>query len=126
MFFFFKQKTAYEIRISDWSSYVCSSVLGAADGAAVRGRRCGPAGAQAVRPRPGGRRGLTAGRSGRRTGGSAGRIDRQRVVSGKRVSVRVDLGGRRNTKKKNNTENQTRQIKNKCYYKPVHKSKYTH
>src|SRR3546814_9747219 len=23
--FFFKQKTAYEMRISDWSSYVCSS-----------------------------------------------------------------------------------------------------
>src|SRR3546814_2211050 len=26
-FFFFKQKTAYEVRISDWSSYVCSSDL---------------------------------------------------------------------------------------------------
>src|SRR3546814_1173073 len=25
--FFFKQKTAYEMRISDWSSYVCSSDL---------------------------------------------------------------------------------------------------
>src|SRR3546814_4821029 len=25
--FFFKQKTAYEMRISDWSSDVCSSVL---------------------------------------------------------------------------------------------------
>src|SRR3546814_11855033 len=31
-FFFFKQKTAYEMRISDWSSDVCSSDL-AADGA---------------------------------------------------------------------------------------------
>src|SRR3546814_1607713 len=30
-FFFFKQKTAYEMRISDWSSDVCSSDLGAAD-----------------------------------------------------------------------------------------------
>src|SRR3546814_8556564 len=31
-FFFFKQKTAYEMRISDWSSDVCSSdlVIGAA------------------------------------------------------------------------------------------------
>src|SRR3546814_12460847 len=28
MFFFFKQKTAYEMRISDWSSDVCSSDLG--------------------------------------------------------------------------------------------------
>src|SRR3546814_8231167 len=27
--FFFKQKTAYELRISDWSSDVCSSDLGA-------------------------------------------------------------------------------------------------
>src|SRR3546814_5705900 len=30
MFFFFKQKTAYEMRISDWSSDVCSSDLPAA------------------------------------------------------------------------------------------------
>src|SRR3546814_13796510 len=29
VFFFFKQKTAYEMRISDWSSDVCSSDLGA-------------------------------------------------------------------------------------------------
>src|SRR3546814_4949516 len=27
MFFFFKQKTAYDLRISDWSSDVCSSDL---------------------------------------------------------------------------------------------------
>src|SRR3546814_3564501 len=32
VFFFFKQKTAYELRISDWSSDVCSSDL-AGDGA---------------------------------------------------------------------------------------------
>src|SRR3546814_8644041 len=32
-FFFFKQKTAYEMRISDWSSDVCSSdLLGASVG----------------------------------------------------------------------------------------------
>src|SRR3546814_8516681 len=37
MFFFFKQKTAYEVRISDWSSDVCSSDLSA--GAADRPRR---------------------------------------------------------------------------------------
>src|SRR3546814_12346555 len=30
LFFFFKQKTAYELRISDWSSDVCSSDLLAA------------------------------------------------------------------------------------------------
>src|SRR3546814_2946468 len=32
IFFFFKQKTAYEMRISDWSSDVCSSDLGPDDG----------------------------------------------------------------------------------------------
>src|SRR3546814_9015307 len=31
IFFFFKQKTAYEMRISDWSSDVCSSDLNAVD-----------------------------------------------------------------------------------------------
>src|SRR3546814_6559216 len=31
IFFFFKQKTAYEMRISDWSSDVCSSDLFAGD-----------------------------------------------------------------------------------------------
>src|SRR3546814_3464202 len=38
-FFFFKQKTAYEMRISDWSSDVCSSDLGrpAAFNVAMRG-----------------------------------------------------------------------------------------
>src|SRR3546814_18121948 len=34
MFFFFKQKTAYDMRISDWSSDVCSSDL--------KGLACGP------------------------------------------------------------------------------------
>src|SRR3546814_7473777 len=33
MFFFFKQKTAYEMRISDWSSDVCSSDLTPSAGA---------------------------------------------------------------------------------------------
>src|SRR3546814_8608856 len=31
VFFFFKQKTAYEMRISDWSSDVCSSDLDEAE-----------------------------------------------------------------------------------------------
>src|SRR3546814_1845888 len=31
LFFFFKQKTAYEMRISDWSSDVCSSDLDRVD-----------------------------------------------------------------------------------------------
>src|SRR3546814_2810559 len=48
VFFFFKQKTAYEMRISDWSSDVCSSDLHsganqaeAADGAGLVFRRFG-------------------------------------------------------------------------------------
>src|SRR3546814_19314360 len=35
IFFFFKQTTAYEMRISDWSSDVCSSDLGPGIGAAL-------------------------------------------------------------------------------------------
>src|SRR3546814_17351377 len=35
VFFFFKQKSAYEMRISDWSSDVCSSDLGPVTGADV-------------------------------------------------------------------------------------------
>src|SRR3546814_8707665 len=48
--FFFKQKTAYEVRISDWSSDVCSSDL------RPRGRRRG----RRRRPRRGGRAGAGA------------------------------------------------------------------
>src|SRR3546814_2782045 len=36
-FFFFKQKTAYEMRISDWSSDVCSSDLSPIQSAAEQG-----------------------------------------------------------------------------------------
>src|SRR3546814_3343444 len=36
-FFFFKQKTAYEMRISDWSSDVCSSDLAVLDVADLTG-----------------------------------------------------------------------------------------
>src|SRR3546814_5312599 len=35
LFFFFKQKTAYEMRISDWSSDVCSSDLSMMGGASI-------------------------------------------------------------------------------------------
>src|SRR3546814_9977715 len=70
-FFFFKQKTAYEMRISDWSSDVCSSDLsgggpataagaGARHGVRTRawhahrsgGVRRGDAAAARVRPQP--------------------------------------------------------------------------
>src|SRR3546814_3109287 len=39
LFFFFKQKTAYEMRISDWSSDVCSSDLVVRRGRDAAGRR---------------------------------------------------------------------------------------
>src|SRR3546814_13758297 len=38
VFFFFKQKTAYEMRISDWSSDVCSSDLAHVAGVAILAR----------------------------------------------------------------------------------------
>src|SRR3546814_6546363 len=41
-FFFFKQKTAYEMRISDWSSDVCSSDLVTAAGLAATLARLAP------------------------------------------------------------------------------------
>src|SRR3546814_3090057 len=44
IFFFFKQKTAYEMRISDWSSDVCSSDLLAR----LRGRETEAAGVEAA------------------------------------------------------------------------------
>src|SRR3546814_9965157 len=40
LFFFFKQKTAYEMRISDWSSDVCSSDLMEAVGRAANRFHC--------------------------------------------------------------------------------------
>src|SRR3546814_15991862 len=78
--FFFEQKTAYEMRISDWSSDVCSSDLGRL--------RC----AVALGGGHGGARRAHA-RHARREIGRA-------FVSGKSVSVRVDLGGRSLIKKK--------------------------
>src|SRR3546814_11042458 len=39
MFFFFKQKTEYEMRISDWSSDVCSSDLNEGDARGGAGSR---------------------------------------------------------------------------------------
>src|SRR3546814_8607758 len=55
LLFFFKQKTAYEMRISDWSSDVCSSDLqGGSDALAIdrvrRARQGGGAQRQAVDP----------------------------------------------------------------------------
>src|SRR3546814_7382208 len=43
VFFFFKQKTAYEMRISDWSSDVCSSDLPTGPETRVRDKNPHPA-----------------------------------------------------------------------------------
>src|SRR3546814_3907641 len=51
-FFFFKQKTAYEMRISDWSSDVCSSDLGPAGGLGHPPDRRPPAGPAPSGTRP--------------------------------------------------------------------------
>src|SRR3546814_11497742 len=92
------------MRISDWSSDVCSSDLGGRAGGGVRcgaggrgGRRAEGVGDGVAAPgrAPGGGGGAAAARRGE--GGRPG--DRTSVVEGKSVSVRVDLGGRRCLKK---------------------------
>src|SRR3546814_4952260 len=50
-FFFFKQKTAYEMRISDWSSDVCSSDLWRSARRGCRWARPSSAVRKAARPR---------------------------------------------------------------------------
>src|SRR3546814_16779133 len=89
------------MRIRDWSSDVCSSDLGilhcrkwqALPRTDRRGRQMtGPVLEWAASGRPR----LAAAQGG-------GSSDRKSVVSGKSVSVRVDLGGRRIIKQKNNS-----------------------
>src|SRR3546814_2106087 len=93
MFFFYKQKTAYEMRISDWSSDVCSSDLGldrhVAQGHA-RLRRQAFDGLPDVFDRiaPRALRAQAMHHINHQV------LDRKSVVSGQSVSVRVDLGGR--------------------------------
>src|SRR3546814_4443519 len=103
-FFFFKQKTAYEMRISDWSSDVCSSDLSGLVRdqvyAAVFG--AGPAMdafVVAFRILNFMRR-LSAEGSFSMAFVPVLAEDRKSVVEGTSVSVRVDLGGRRIIKKK--------------------------
>src|SRR3546814_7848715 len=80
-FFFFKQKTAYEMRISDWSSDVCSSDLLAA------------------------RLDCETGQPGLKVQrwyiGADGKPRSEERRVGKECVIRVDLGGRRIIKKKN-------------------------
>src|SRR3546814_17235693 len=97
VFFFFKQKTAYEMRISDWSSDVCSSDL-KLEGVSLERDRLKLQQMPPVTPP------------------EAEALDRKldtllprvriteqigRASCRERVSVRVDLGGRRTLKKKN-------------------------
>src|SRR3546814_2568574 len=100
VFFFFKQKTAYELRISDWSSDVCSSDLIGHDPSPRRRCRKTPAErARARFPRGTGTRPQRAGRLWRRTiADDAQRRDRKRVVEGNRGSVPGDFGGARRIK----------------------------
>src|SRR3546814_14513811 len=140
--FFFKQRTAYELRISDWSSDVCSSDLKLDIGRLARfglGREVGDGALEPLRkpvtfslerPRlPAGEKPAdkTADGEGNESDNkrcsihkrNIGRtppfwlaknaralsrrvsfVARKSVVSGKSVSVRLDLGGRRALKKK--------------------------
>src|SRR3546814_15355222 len=111
-----KQKTAYELGISDWGSDVCSSDLRSqheSDDVRAMGRARGPqaAGGRAARAEAG--TGADRGPFGRRQlrhdVGDRGQVpaqatpslrpQRTSVVEGKSVSVRVDLGCRGITKK---------------------------
>src|SRR3546814_19116823 len=122
IFFFFKQKTAYDRRISDWSSDVCSSDLSSsapapAPPSAASSCRAPPArrasGISPLRPPPR-RRSRRCRRRGRCS-------DRKRVVQGQSVSVSVDLGGlsiihnnsRNHTNGTTDKPNYTRQYSNK-------------
>src|SRR3546814_16225672 len=107
MFFcFFKQKTAYEMRISDWSSDVCSSDLGHIDDRRHRRAREEIAQRLQLAHQPGERADRTALHvEPDRHQPLEHRSDRKSVVSGKSVSVRVDLGGLRIIKKKTHKSN---------------------
>src|SRR3546814_5753281 len=106
--FFFKQKTAYEMRISDWSSDVCSSDLGELSVKELAHMLAGlypekklrvECRAQPPADSGGGYLASTFSRlipDVRRLT----EIDRKSGVEGKSVAVRVDLGGRRIIKKK--------------------------
>src|SRR3546814_18430630 len=137
VFFFFKQKTAYEMRISDWSSDVCSSDL--ACGKQLRDRG---AGQPAINDHgdTGWDKERGFGTGGDQTDGEPLRVpvlaqlrihnatdrrhgggsrarhraehqDRKSDVEGKRVSVRVDLGGRGIMQNKKNKQKKKRKKK---------------
>src|SRR3546814_12810161 len=130
MYVFFKQKTAYDLRISDWSSDVCSSDLREQPLAlrrlqGIEREEEQPEQQPKIRiERPADRDARTVHSSAHRKGQTANdpmrvgcdvlpvdlvaasgqrtRHDRKSVVSGKSVSVRVDHGGRRGMKTQKN------------------------
>ena len=83
IFFFFKQKTAYEIYQCDWSSDVCSSDL------------CAAAGVVFIGPTAAAIRSMGSKSAAKKIMEKAGRSEERRVGKS------VDLGGRRIIKKKN-------------------------
>src|SRR3546814_8299323 len=114
LFFFFRQKTAYELRISDWSSYVCSSDLRPRhrhdvedDPRPLEPRRTRlhvALGERDLGPEPLESLQMQIDRS-RPDRAAAGHRDarpsrdRKTLLHGKSVSVWVDLGGRRTLNK---------------------------
>src|SRR3546814_20669115 len=93
VFVVLKQKTAYEMRISDWSSDVCASVLQPdVSRPALAVSELWAAYRQHERLRGASRLDVLLAIH---VVGVLGLTDRKSVVSGTSVTVRVDLGGRR-------------------------------
>src|SRR3546814_20253950 len=89
------QKTAYEMRMSDWISDVCSVDHRPARWARAAVDRHAGDGRCTVAPRRAPCRLLASKRDPHRRETDHARTDRKSVVYGKSVSVRVALGGRR-------------------------------
>src|SRR3546814_2430979 len=99
LFFLFKQNAAYEMRISDWSSDVCSSALLEAKRVAERrhGVEVLVRALRRIDERPAELQHVLEGLDRRFPADAQAR---KSVVEGKSVAVRVDLGGGRSIKKK--------------------------
>src|SRR3546814_18962800 len=116
VFFFFEQKTAYEMRISDWSSDVCSSDLRSRTNSTKHFNQLASS-RKLPSAMPLSRRKRTKAcltRMRRKTPSfrtttisRSSKTDRKRSVEGKSVSVRVDRGDRRITNK-NTSKNESK------------------
>src|SRR3546814_19619420 len=115
--FFFKQKTAYEMRMSDCSSDVCSSDRAVQDRAPDIFRAVAVIGTSHALEHTGlaldiGSHGIGLGDAERDIAGGerlehgSRQLDRKSVGSGKSVSVRLVIGGSRSTNKNKNIYNQ--------------------